>query len=247
MPHYKSYPPAIWAKIRNLWMSGNYTSLRELYRYCKSCNIIVPPIAKIREKMRKDGDWDREELYLDTARRIEEVSQQLFVEAHLPHRDVIEAIVGGIRGCQEAVRAYTSKHNRSRTLTEDDKAEILVTRETVRHKMLAWIEQYKLLVGADAPSKRTIEIDMGAKWQAAQDAACNEAYRRRFQAVAEAEVVEDGGGGPAKSGENDEILRENTTALSTRAEIEGQTVSEEDMRAMCGVPEDDERDSGGGE
>jgi len=216
MARYRAIPPERWGEIKALWKTGKFAQVTQLHNFLKEGGLATPTVSSIRMQMANDGNWDRSTIYMETQRRIEEESQLAFIRANVPHDSVIQDVADGLRGARQAVAEIEERVN---VMPKGGpRSELIVERERRRADLIQWIDQYVRLTGAQAPIKRIVEVDLNEKWMAAQNEACNEAYRRRWmKSVGMAEVVKSEIteefllDKPAKSGENDAEMRENTT------------------------------------
>lgn len=183
MPKYRAFPPETWAKLRELWQSGRFRTIAELHSYIQQSKIECPCTSSIRDRMCKDGGWDRKTAIEAAEQAATDRAIAYLAKQGLSVEGVLDEIVAAIRRFRMHLAALESK----RDSTSDADARLLIMDQIddVAKGLGMWLEQYKSFTGTAAPIKKIIPIDMESKWMVAQEAAANEAYEARLKEIEE--------------------------------------------------------------
>lgn len=182
MPKYREFTPARWIEIKTLWRTGKFATLLDLHRFVtQNTGMKVPCIKSIREKMSREGDWDKQLVQIEGEKAATDRAIEFLAKQGMPVESVLSDVVAAITACRRHIVALQKVMAKIA-----DPAAQLVYMEQIDEVMRGlgmWLDQYKSFTGSAAPIKKIIPIDMESKWMVAQTKEANQAYEARLAEI----------------------------------------------------------------
>lgn len=87
-----AYSNQVWAMVRSLYMTGQFSSFQDLHQSCTETNMVVPSVDAMKKRSAKEG-WDKHELEDEIKQTQEERIKELFAKHGMGEENIIEETV----------------------------------------------------------------------------------------------------------------------------------------------------------